>query len=43
MDGFKQLARGSSVRKWQSQDGGGIRGEEGLFFFFSDRNAMHLA
>lgn len=34
MDGFKQLARGSSVRKWQSQDGGGIRGEEGFFFFF---------
>ena len=33
MDGFKQLARGSSVRKWQSQDGGGIRGEEGFFFF----------
>ena len=31
MDGFKQLARGSSVRKWHSQDGGGIRGERGFF------------
>lgn len=40
IDGFKQLARGSSVRKWHSQDGGGIRGEKG---FFSDRKAMHLA